>query len=209
MASRSFPRILLAKLRCPRVCLRLHLAPPPDLPILACRWENGALGSWGRFGLELAGGAFGQLRLEGWVCRVWGGRERWGLGLGDELRMELRVLVAGVGLASCCWVSGLGLSLLAGGGPPCSPWVLCWAPCPAWLQLWFWWSGWFSALVLLSSVETKMVEYESKTIDNNFDYYYANSLKDEFSPNKKITYWHLEIASNGDQFQTAHWDVCG
>lgn len=41
------------------------------------------------------------------------------------------MLVAGVGLASCCWVSGLGLSLLAGGGPPCSPWVLCWAPCPA------------------------------------------------------------------------------
>lgn len=67
------------------------------------------------------------------------------------------MLVPGVELASCCWVSGLGLSLLAGGGPPCSPWVPCWALCPVWLQLGFWLSGWLSALALLSSGETKMV----------------------------------------------------
>lgn len=64
------------------------------------------------------------------------------LGLGEVL---------GVELASCCCVSGLGLSLLAGGGPPCSPWVPCGALCPVWLQLWFWLSGWLSVLALLSS----------------------------------------------------------
>lgn len=30
----------------------------------------------------------------------------------------MRLLELGLELASCCWVSGLGLSLLAGGGPP-------------------------------------------------------------------------------------------
>ena len=87
-----------------------------------------------------------------------GRRERGGLGLGDELRREVRVLAPGVELASCCWVSGLGLSLLAGGGPPCSPLgallgsVSCLAParvlvfwlalCPGSPQLWGkqrWW----------------------------------------------------------------------
>lgn len=153
MASRSFPKILLARLRCPKVCLRLHLVPPPDPLILAGRWENGVLGSWGRLGLELAGGVLWQLRLEGWLCKVLGRRERWGFELGEELRRELRVLVLGVELASCWGVSGLGLSLLAGGGPRCSPWVPCEALSPVWLQFWFWLSGWLSVLACLSSGE--------------------------------------------------------
>lgn len=68
------------------------------------------------------------------------------------------MLVPGVELANCCWVSGLGLSLLAGGGPPRSPWVPCWARCPVWLQFAFRLSGWLSVLPLLSSGETKMLE---------------------------------------------------
>ena len=81
------------------------------------------------------------------------------LGLGDELRREVRVMLPWGELASCCWVSGLGLSLLAGGGPPSSPF---WALCPVWPQLWFWLSGWLSVLGLLSSGETKMVGNKSK-----------------------------------------------
>lgn len=140
---------------CPRVCLRLHLVPPPDPPNLACRWENGVLGIWGRWGLELAGDVLWQLRFEGWDCRVLGRRGCWGLGHKEELRIVVRVLVPEVELARCCWVSGLGLSLLAGGGPPCSPWFPCGVMCPVWLQLWFWMSCWFSVLALLNSGKTK------------------------------------------------------
>lgn len=86
------------------------------------------------------------------------------------------MLVPGVELASCCWVSGLGLSLLAGGGPPCSPpWVPCWALCPVWLQLGFWLSGWLSALALLSSGETKMVENKNKSNNDNIDSYHTGN----------------------------------
>lgn len=83
------------------------------------------------------------------------------------------MLVPGVELASCCWASGLGLSLLAGGGPPCSPWVPCWALGPVWLQLWFWLSGWLSALALLSSGKTKMVENKSKSNNYSISSYYT------------------------------------
>lgn len=69
----------------------------------------------------------------------------------------------GVEFVSCCCVSGLGLSLLAGGGPPCSPGVPCWALCPVWLQLGFWLSGWLSDLALLSSGETKMMENKNQS----------------------------------------------
>lgn len=101
------------------------------------------------------------------------------------------MFVPGVELASCCWVSGICLSLLAGVGPPCSPWVPCWALCPDWLQLWFWLSGWLSALALLSSKKTMVVQNESKTNNDNIDSFhdgYANLLKGQFTPNKNKAY---------------------
>lgn len=88
--------------------------------------------------------------------------------MGDELRRELSVFVPGVELASCCWVSGICLSLLAGVGPPSSPGVPCWALRPDWLQLWFWLSGWLSAMVLFSS-EKQRVQNESKSNQSNTD----------------------------------------
>lgn len=80
------------------------------------------------------------------------------LGFGEELRKVLRVFVPGVELARCCWVSGLGFSLFAGGGPPCSPGAPCGVLCPVWLQFWFWMSCWLSVLALLSSGETMIVK---------------------------------------------------
>lgn len=77
------------------------------------------------------------------------------------------MFVPRVELASCCWVSGFCLSLLVGGGPPCSPWVPCWGLCPDWLQLWFWLSGWLSALALFSSEKTMIVQNYSKSNNDN------------------------------------------
>ncbi|KAG7275556.1 hypothetical protein CRUP_014938, partial [Coryphaenoides rupestris] len=46
-AHRAEAQILLDRLRLPRACLRLHLVPGPDPPILACRWGSGAVGDGG------------------------------------------------------------------------------------------------------------------------------------------------------------------
>lgn len=57
----------------------------------------------------------------------------------------------------------MGLSLLAGGGPPCSPWVVCEVRCPVWFQLWL--LGWLSVRARLSSGRSGIkTEVEHKVI---------------------------------------------
>ncbi len=106
------------------------------------------------------------------------------------------VLVPGVELASCCCVSGLGLSLLAGGGPPWSP---CWALCPVWLQLCVWFSVWLSALALLSSGERQTLQkirtnLIMTSLLTKLDYLRVSLLQTQIV--SYITLLHLEIASN-------------